>query len=57
GSTNGEFIDSYVDLSAYKGESIKIRFRLGTDDNTTVDADWYEELTCNGYCGRICNYV
>ncbi|MDB4162936.1 M36 family metallopeptidase [Saprospiraceae bacterium] len=40
GSTNGEFIDSYVDLSAYKGESIKIRFRLGTDDNTTVDADF-----------------
>jgi len=40
GSTNGEFIDSYVDLSAYKGESIQIRFRLGTDDNTTVDADF-----------------
>lgn len=40
GSTNGEFIDSYVDLSAYKGETIKVRFRLGTDDNTTVDADF-----------------
>ena len=40
GSTNGEFIDSYVDLSEYRGESIKIRFRLGTDDNTTVEADF-----------------
>ncbi len=40
GSTNGEFIDSYLDLSAYKGENIKVRFRLGTDDNTTVDADF-----------------
>lgn len=61
GSTNGEFIDSYVDLSAYKGETIKIRFRLGTDDNTTVDnAGWtvddielmdltqYEVETCIG---------
>ena len=61
GSTNGEFIDSYLDLSAYKGQNIQIRFRLGTDDNTTVDnAGWvvddielmdlklYEVETCVG---------
>lgn len=40
GSTNGEFIDSYIDLSAYKGEDILVRFRLGSDDNTAADAEF-----------------
>ncbi len=38
GSTNEEFIDSYLDLSDYNGEQIFVRFRFGTDDNTGVEA-------------------
>jgi extracellular elastinolytic metalloproteinase len=35
GSSGGKFIDSYLDLSKWKGQDIRIRFRFGTDDNTT----------------------
>lgn len=37
GSTNGEWIDSYIDLTAYKGQSIQVRWRFGSDDNTNVE--------------------
>lgn len=40
GSTNGLFIDSYIDLSSYKGQDILVRWRLGTDENTTADAEF-----------------
>ena len=39
GTTNGEFIDSYLDLRDYIGQEVHIRFRFGTDDNTGVEAD------------------
>lgn len=35
GSTNKEFIDSYIDLSPFKGQTVNFRFRFGTDANTT----------------------
>lgn len=35
GSTNDEFIDSYIDLSDYKGQSIRVRYRFGTQDEST----------------------
>ena len=38
GSTNEEWIYSYLDLSDYQGEEIYVRFRFGTDDNTGVTA-------------------
>ncbi|MEM9546867.1 MAG: M36 family metallopeptidase [Bacteroidota bacterium] len=38
GTTNEEWIDTYLDLSDYNGEQIFIRFRFGTDDNTGVEA-------------------
>lgn len=44
GSTNEQFIDSYLDLSDYKGEKVVVRFRFGTDDNTGPDSElrgWY----------------
>ena len=31
GSTNGQFIDSYLDLSKWKGQDIQVRFRFGSD--------------------------
>jgi len=34
GSTQGQFIDSYLDLSDYAGQDVNIRFRFGSDDNT-----------------------
>ncbi len=40
GTTNEEWVDSYLDLKDYKGEQIYVRFRFGTDDNTGVDADY-----------------
>jgi len=39
GSTNDEWIYSYLDLTDYLGEQVHIKFRFGTDDNTGVDAD------------------
>ena len=44
GSTNEEWITSYLDLSDYAGQEIHVRFRFGTDDNTGVTAPfpgWY----------------
>lgn len=41
GSTNDEWIESYLDLSDYKGEQIHVRFRFGTDDNTGVEGAAY----------------
>ncbi|MFM2393013.1 MAG: hypothetical protein RLZZ546_995, partial [Bacteroidota bacterium] len=44
GTTNGQFIDSYLDLSPWKGKDIQFRFRFATDDNTAPEADfpgWY----------------
>ena len=38
GTTNEKWIDSYLDLSDYRGEQVYIRFRFGTDDNTGVEA-------------------
>lgn len=32
GSTQGQWKDSYVDLSAYKGSNIKLKFRFGASD-------------------------
>jgi len=46
----GEYIDSYIDLSPYKGQTISLRFRFGTnsgDGNTAnnevfpVDGGWF----------------
>jgi extracellular elastinolytic metalloproteinase len=37
GSTEDQFVDSYLDLTDYKGEEIVVRFRFGTDDNTGPD--------------------
>lgn len=37
GSTNGEWKDSYIDLREYKGQSVKFRWRFGSDDNTNVE--------------------
>ena len=37
GSSDGEWVDSYVDLSDYKGESISVQFRFGS--NETIAAD------------------
>ncbi len=39
GSSNGEWIDSYVDLSDYKGEKISIQFRFGSNEVTAADVD------------------
>ena len=38
GSTNEEWIYSYLDVSDYKGEQLHVRFRFGTDNNTGVTA-------------------
>ncbi|MFT6336309.1 MAG: putative repeat protein (TIGR01451 family) [Halioglobus sp.] len=61
GSTDDQFIDSYLDLTDFKGEEIIVRFRFGTDDNTGPDVPergWflddfemmdlirYEAITC-----------
>ncbi len=37
GTTNGEFIDSYLDMSKWKGQEVNIRFRFVT--NTTITSN------------------
>lgn len=39
GSTDGEWTDSYLDLSKYKGETISVQFRFGTNATITSDAE------------------
>ncbi|MBI5916011.1 MAG: T9SS-dependent M36 family metallopeptidase [Bacteroidetes bacterium] len=40
GSSNGEFIGTYVDLSEWANEDLVFRFRFGTDANTTGPLGW-----------------
>ena len=35
GYTDEEFIDSYIDLSDYKGKTVQVRFRFGTQPDVT----------------------
>jgi len=44
GSSNGQWIDSYIDLSEYKGKKIKVKFRFGASEAgapTTEYAGWH----------------
>lgn len=38
GTSNGQFIDSYLDLSPWKGQDIKVRFRFGTNESGSSSA-------------------
>lgn len=39
GSSDSKYIDSYIDLSPYKGKKVFIRFRYGTNEENGVDAE------------------
>jgi len=46
--SNDEYMDSWIDLSEYKGETISVRFRFGTNDGDpdvndqfSADAGWF----------------
>lgn len=58
GSTNGEFIPTYVDLSDWAGEDVVFRFRFGTDDNTEGLIGWVvddiEFMDLLSYNGEAC---
>jgi hypothetical protein len=44
GTSNNEFLDSYLDLSNYKGDDVKLRFRFGTNETITSnspDPGWF----------------
>ncbi|MBL7703177.1 MAG: M36 family metallopeptidase, partial [Ferruginibacter sp.] len=45
----GTFINSKINLSSYNGQSIMIRFRFGSDDNTTAptapEGWWVDDIT------------
>ncbi len=47
GLSGSSFIESVVNLSAYKGQSIKLRFRLATDNNTVASGTpgwWVDDI-------------
>lgn len=46
GSTDGKFISSFADLSSFKGESVLIRFRFGTEDTTVFNNGgwWIDDI-------------
>lgn len=62
GSTDNEYIDTYLDLSAYKGKKIKLQFRFGTDANTAPtngnltgwSIDDVELMDLKDYSGEAC---
>lgn len=37
GSTDKEFIDTYLDLSAFKGTTVNLRFRFGSNETIGID--------------------
>jgi uncharacterized repeat protein (TIGR01451 family) len=44
GSSEGKWVDSYIDLSDYRGKNIKLKFRFGTNATiapTTENAGWH----------------
>jgi uncharacterized repeat protein (TIGR01451 family) len=44
GSTNGEWIDSYIDMSPYRNQDVMIRFRFGNEGELVSDGSnpgWY----------------
>jgi extracellular elastinolytic metalloproteinase len=44
GSSDGKWVDSYIDLSEYKGKNLNVKFRFGASDGgapTTPFAGWY----------------
>ncbi len=57
GTTNGEFVPCYIDLSDYIGQDIQIRFRFGSDDVESRDG-WYiddiEILDVFNYQSEVC---
>lgn len=61
GNSNG-YIPTYVDLSSYAGQEIKIRFRYGSDDNGGTGAllglgwfiDDFEMMDLVNYNGEAC---
>lgn len=61
GSTDGQYIDSYVNLNAYKGQNIKVRFRYGNDGESrsnVTNAGWFideiEMLDLVTYQSKAC---
>ncbi|MBK6783944.1 MAG: M36 family metallopeptidase [Saprospiraceae bacterium] len=44
GSSNGKWVDSYIDLNEYKGKNIKMKFRFGANGTiapSTLYAGWH----------------
>ncbi|MFZ1703979.1 MAG: M36 family metallopeptidase [Saprospiraceae bacterium] len=44
GSSNGEWVDSYIDLSDHQGQNINLKFRFGANESiapSTANAGWY----------------
>ncbi|MBI1225278.1 MAG: T9SS type A sorting domain-containing protein [Bacteroidetes bacterium] len=58
GTTNGEFIPTYVDLRDWLGQDLVFRFRFGTDDNTEGPLGWVvddiEFMDLLSYNGEAC---
>lgn len=40
GSSGNEFIDSYIDLTPYKGQNVNFRFRFGTNASVVSEVDF-----------------
>ncbi|NRB50100.1 MAG: DUF11 domain-containing protein [Saprospiraceae bacterium] len=57
GTTDGEFVPAYIDLSDYIGQDIQVRFRFGSDDVESRDG-WYiddiEILDVFNYQSEVC---
>lgn len=61
GSTEGEFIDTYLDLSEYIGKKLKFQFRFGTDEMAAATGafsgwaiDDFEIIDLKDFTGNAC---
>ena len=52
GSTNGQFIQQTVDLTAYANQTIQLQFRFDTVDGiaNSTEGDYIDSMSVQGYC-------
>jgi hypothetical protein len=59
GSTHGQFVQAFADLSAFKGEQVALRFRFNTGvvvpANNNYGGVWVDELQVESVCHGVCS--
>lgn len=64
GTSNEEFIDSYIDMTPYKGKSVVFKFRFGSNETINSSSDYagwfiddFEIIDVYKYTAQACIYA